>query len=205
MVLADNPFYFQCLGRLWASPEDVPFPAFGWAGGPHCLSPIVLQYNALRVLCKAFCSKLALSQGIKRSHTSLVYAGSEISNAYPETHLAGSCCCSYGGVSIGHSLHPGSVFQYSTPACGWPPMPTGEPLWPPGGPHHVAHLFSRTWIGIPVGRWARGVWCSPPLVLLQHDSAPTCACGSLGRTGCPGWSLPSISEPGNLLSKYTSW
>ena len=59
-----------------------------------------------------------------------------------------------GGINIGHHLLPGSVCQYVTPACGWPPTPTGEPPWPPGGLHHVSSLFPRTGSGILFGSWA---------------------------------------------------
>ena len=100
-------------------------------------------------------------------------------------YSAGSCCCGYGGVSIGHSLLPGSVFQYSTPTCGQPPMPAGEPHWPLRGPHHVGHLFSGTWIGIPFGRWARVVVAAPHWSSSSMAVPPACTSGFLGRTGCP--------------------
>ena len=34
------------------------------------------------------------------------------------------------GMGIGHPLPPSLASQYYVPACGWPPVLTGEPLWP---------------------------------------------------------------------------
>ena len=171
MVWADNPLYFPCPGRLWASPRDIPFPAFGWAGAPIAS----LQLCSSRMPLGSSVGPFTWNQlhlRVTQCHVSPVYASletshayPETSHAYPETYIPGSCCCCYGGISVGHSLLPGSVFQYSIPACGWPPMPAGEPLWPLRGPHHVGHLSPRTWIGILVGRWARRWLWQPPIGL----------------------------------------
>ena len=78
-----------------------------------------------------------------------------------------------GALVLGALYSLAQSFNISVPACGQPPMPTHEPLWPLGGPHHVGLLSFGTWSRIPVGGWAGGGCSSPLLVLLQHGSAPS--------------------------------
>ena len=139
-----------------------------WVGrGPISPPPIVLWSKALRILCGAFHPRAAPAQGCRRSHVSPVYAGPETSHAYPETYTDGSYSC--GGINIGCHPLPGLICQYLTPACGWPPLPGGEPPWPPRGLHHVGSLSLGTrewdsvwWLGCGV------TMADPPLALLQH-------------------------------------
>ena len=101
------------------------------------------------------------------------HAHPETSHAYPETYSAGGYCCSCRGIGTGSSLPPGSVFQYSVPACRWPPMPLVS----------LSGLSEGliVWVLSPVGSGAgfqlvdrSGVsHSSPPLVLLQYGSAPS--------------------------------
>ena len=110
-VLVGNPAYLQCPSRSWESLRNVLILALRWAGGPHHLSPVVFWPIALGVLCRASHLEVSPPQGHKRSHVCLVYASSETSHIYPETYSNGGCCCSCGGIGVGHSLLPGSVFQ----------------------------------------------------------------------------------------------
>ena len=122
----------------------------------------------------------------------------------------GGCCCGCGAISVGCSPLPGSVFQYSIPACGQPPMPTGEPLWPLRGPHHVGCL--SPW-DLGLGFWLvdglGGSCASPHWSSSRMVVPPISKRGSLGdRMSCKASSLhwgPQGGGPGNLLSKYTSW
>ena len=136
---------------------------FRWAGEPHCFPPSVFQKNVPRVLYRAFHLNPALPLGLKRLCISLacgglgtphIYPGTF--HIYPRTYSMDGCCCSCGGMGIRHSLPPGLVSLYYVPACGQPPMPTGEPLWPLRRPHHAGLPSSWTQIRTSVGRPAGG-------------------------------------------------
>ena len=105
MVLAGKHTYLQHPGRSGASLGNVPIPAFGQTGGLHCLPPVVLWLNALRIPCGAFCQRASPPQGCKRSHISPVYATSETSHTYLETYPNADCDCR--GIDVGWHLLPG--------------------------------------------------------------------------------------------------
>ena len=134
---AGNPPYLQCPGRIWASLEDVLFPAFRWMGEPHHYLPGVFQKNVPGFLHSAFHWDLALPLVPKSLLSSLVNACSGTSNVYPKIDSLGSCCCDHGSGSIGHPLPPDLASWHHIPACGQPLVPTGEPFWPLRKPHHV--------------------------------------------------------------------
>ena len=113
MTLAGNPTYPSCPGWLWASPGNAPTPALVQAEGLSHLPPDALWSSALGVQSGASHLRMPLPWVCKRSHICPVI--------YPKSN----CSCS--NVSIWHHLLPGSTSQYSTPACGWPPMPAGVP------------------------------------------------------------------------------
>ena len=89
-------------------------------------------------------------------------------------------------------------------------MPTGEPLWPLGGFHHVGSLSLRPglgfWLADGLGvataapHWSSSSMAVPPHLhkwLLREDRMSWMASSF-------HWG-PQASGLGNLLSKYTSW
>ena len=132
-----------------------------WADrGLHHLPPVVLWSNACRIPCGAFCPRASSPQGCERSHASPVYVSLGTSHTYPETYPNGSCSCR--DVDVGCCLLPGSICQYSTPACGQPLTPTSKPPWPPRGLCHVGSLSLRTGSRILFGSWAMEWPQQPP-------------------------------------------
>ena len=182
-------------------------PLGGW--GLHCLPPVVLWLNALGILPRAFHLKASPLQGCERSHVSPVYAGSGTSHISPETYPDGSCGCR--GINTGCHLLPCSVCQYLTPACGWPPIPAGEPSWPPRGLHYVGSLSLRTGSGIPFGSWAVERPQQPPLWPSSNMVVSPHLLRWLLREDRMSLMAPSICSGlqggrlGSLLSKYTLW
>ena len=71
-------------------------------------------------------------------------------------------------------------------------------------------LFFGTWSGIPVGRWA-GVVAAAPHWSSSSMAVPPHLCKWLLREDRMSWIASSLhqglqgGEPGDLLSKYTSW
>ena len=155
------------------------------------LPPPLLWSSALRVLYGVSHQRMSPAQAHKRLCISSAYAGSETEHAFPEIYPGGSCGCE--GISIWHCLLLCLAFQYSIPACGQLPMPTGAPPWLPGGPYHVSgpSLGSESWVQF--GGWAME-WPQQPHFgpLPAWWYLPFFIGGSSRRTECLWWPSPSI-------------
>ena len=106
-------------------------------GEPHCYLLGVFQKNVPGVLYRAFHWDLALPLIPNRLLSSLVDACLGTSDIYLKIDSMGSYCCNHGVGVLGIPCPPDLASQCYIPACGQPPVPTGEPLWPLGGPHYA--------------------------------------------------------------------